>query len=391
MATEISKLFVTIGAKTEDFEKGLKSIQKNLDKAGAVMMGIGTAIIGSAAMSIKSYVEVGDEIHKMGLRTGFSAEMLSRLRYAAQIGGTTLEGLEVGIKRMSRVLVEASWGLESANRSLVAMGLNIDDLMAMNPEEQFMALAEALAAIEDPTLRAALAQEVFGRSGTDLLPILAEGIEGLRATMGAADDLGIVMDKEAAEKAARLQDAMTDVNTAVLGVKVAIAEALVPALTPMVEKFSVIIARIGEWAKANPELIQGILKIGAALLGLGATLLIITRVIGMIRALAIALAAVQALMGPKGWIMLAVGLAAAAAAAIGINKLIQIPEMAEGAIVREPTLSLIGEKGPEAVIPLEMGIGTTINISQMVVREEADIYRIARELEKLQQLRGVYA
>jgi H+/gluconate symporter-like permease len=34
-----------------------------------------------------------------------------------------------------------------------------------------------------------------------------------------------------------------------------------------------------------------------------------------------------------------------------------IPAMAEGGIVNTPTLALIGEKGPEAVVPLAEGAG----------------------------------
>jgi hypothetical protein len=43
----------------------------------------------------------------------------------------------------------------------------------------------------------------------------------------------------------------------------------------------------------------------------------------------------------------------------------RIPAMAEGGIVTGPTLALIGEAGPEAVIPLDRGsgVGTTINLT----------------------------
>lgn len=77
---------------------------------------------------------------------------------------------------------------------------------------------------------------------------------------------------------------------------------------------------------------------------------------------------------------------------------VKLPKFEHGGLITEPTLlyglrsqrpyAIAGEKGTEVVSPLG---GTTINISQMVVREEADIYRIARELYRLQQLRGTYA
>ena len=52
-----------------------------------------------------------------------------------------------------------------------------------------------------------------------------------------------------------------------------------------------------------------------------------------------------------------------------------IPGMAEGGIVREPTLAVVGEAGPEAVIPLdrEMGPSVVVNVypKNMLGDEEA--------------------
>lgn len=64
---------------------------------------------------------------------------------------------------------------------------------------------------------------------------------------------------------------------------------------------------------------------------------------------AVALAVVHALSGPTGWAIIAGATVAAASALALTNK---IPELKEGGIVTQPTLALIGESGPEAVIPL---------------------------------------
>lgn len=67
----------------------------------------------------------------------------------------------------------------------------------------------------------------------------------------------------------------------------------------------------------------------------------------------------------------------------------QIPMLADGGIVSSPTLALIGEAGPEAVVPLSrgghnMGTHVTINVSG-VVGSPQDVARwIATELQRLQ-------
>jgi len=73
-----------------------------------------------------------------------------------------------------------------------------------------------------------------------------------------------------------------------------------------------------------------------------------------------------------------------------------VPEFQKGGLIREPTL-LYGMKSMrpyataeagERVSPAGAGITNTFNISQLIVREEADIQRIARELQRLQQIKG---
>jgi len=57
-----------------------------------------------------------------------------------------------------------------------------------------------------------------------------------------------------------------------------------------------------------------------------------------------------------------------------------IPRMAQGGIVTQPTIAMIGESGPEAVVPLTGAGGTgaypTITGNTFIVREEADIDKI---------------
>lgn len=73
-----------------------------------------------------------------------------------------------------------------------------------------------------------------------------------------------------------------------------------------------------------------------------------------------------------------------------------IPAMASGGIVTEPTLALIGEAGPEAVVPLSGGGGSsvsfggdTLHIGQINVRSEHDLDEIFRRWEEMQRAKRV--
>jgi len=65
----------------------------------------------------------------------------------------------------------------------------------------------------------------------------------------------------------------------------------------------------------------------------------------------------------------------------------KIPELAEGGIVTGPTLAMIGEKGPEAVIPLDrmMGGSITVNVAGSVTSERDLIETIRRGLVNAQR------
>jgi len=277
-------------AKDEKTLSGISSrTSMNFQRMGRTMAIAGTAIVGTFGLLIRNYVRAGDEIDKMAKRTGFSAVTLSELRYAAQIAGADINALEKGVKRMSSALFDAENGLMESKRAFDALGLSTKDLMAMKPEDQFLTIAEAIGKIENPTLKAALAQDIFGRSGTQLLPLFAEGKEGLKKLREEAHKLGIVFDEEAAAKAAKLQDAQTSLKSSIQGLGFTIAENLIPIITKIVQKITDVIAKITAWTKEHPLLTEALIKmagaLGAVMSFLGPMLIILPKLVGIFTSL----------------------------------------------------------------------------------------------------------
>ena len=98
-------------------------------------------------------------------------------KYPARIS----QGFENGIKRMSGFVEDAKDGLKTSTDALDKLGISVEDLQGLSPEESFRMLSSAIADLPDEVQKAALAQDVFGRSGTRLLPLLKEGSEGIAA------------------------------------------------------------------------------------------------------------------------------------------------------------------------------------------------------------------
>ena len=205
---------------------------------GIAAIAAGTAVLLVFKKMVKQYVETGDMIHKMALRTGFAATTLSELAYAADISGADITMLEKGVKKMSKTIVDASYGLETYLRVFRSLGLDVKDLMKLTPEEQFLKIGGAIADMENQTLKTAAAVDVFGRAGTMLLPFFKEGSEGIAKLREEAHTLGIIFDEEAAAKAAKLKDAQTALKGSVQGLSIAILNDLIPVITGVTKEFT---------------------------------------------------------------------------------------------------------------------------------------------------------
>ena len=234
------------------FSASIKTVQKQTKSLGGWVkknsaqfkrMGIAAAAAGTAALvvftkMVNKYVEMGDMIHKMALRTGFAATTLSELAFAAEISGADITALEKGTKKMAKTISDASDGLETYLRVFRKLGLNVEDLLKLNPEEQFLKIGAAIAEMESDTLRTAAAVDVFGRSGTMLLPLFKEGAEGMAKLREEAHTLGIVFDEEMAAKAAKLRDAQTSLKGSIQGLSIAILNDLIPVITDVAKGFT---------------------------------------------------------------------------------------------------------------------------------------------------------
>ena len=211
LRTDASKFTSGIkGANTQ--AKGLSGTFSKLSKFKLPALAIAGAVASLAVMAKKA-INAADVMDKLALKTGFSVEALGALKLQAELGGTNLGTMEKAVKRMQASIVDAELGLSTATDALDLMGLSIDDLKGKTPEEQFFTLAKALEDIEDPTIKAATAQKIFGRAGVELIPTLGNLSKGMGFVLGEAEKLGPVLSTEGAKSAADFNDAMTNLGT----------------------------------------------------------------------------------------------------------------------------------------------------------------------------------
>ena len=87
------------------------------------------------------------------------------------------------MQKMQKGVGEAMLGTGKARAAMEAMGIEVQAFGALNADEQFLQLADKIAALENPADRAAMATSVFGAAGADLLPMLMQGREAIEGQM----------------------------------------------------------------------------------------------------------------------------------------------------------------------------------------------------------------
>lgn len=276
------KAFVELFADDTKLVRGLKAAEKRLKAFGAGVQSIGTKLFGLGAAAVAPllattnvFADMGDQLAKMSARTGISVEALSELGYAAEQSGADLETLEGGVRKMQKFLVEAAQGSKGAGDTLSKLGLRLSDLGRLTPDQQFELLADRISKIQDPAIRAATAMEVFGKTGTSLLPLMQDGAKGIEALKQQARDLGLVISTEDAKAAETFGDTLDDLWKVIKSGVFAIGAALAPLLQDLATSAIRVAKVTADWVRQNKGLIVTIFKIAAGVAAAGAVLVVL--------------------------------------------------------------------------------------------------------------------
>lgn len=263
-----SKSFTTQMQKVNDaFAKTNSDLQKfgkSMQKVGASFAAVGGAITAALGVAIKSLANAADVADDTAKRTGLTVEAVQELGYVAKMTGSNLATVEVALRTMQKGLTDS--GTESAafTSALETLGLSLAELRAMNPQAQFDALSQAIAGVTDPSQRAGLAMTVFGRAGTALLPMLAEGADGIAKLKDEAHKYGYVMSQEVAEAGSNFNDNLDRLKGSLGGLAQQVVAGLLPTLNSLVKCAADVVAGIKEWINNNPNLVSTLAHVAAS-------------------------------------------------------------------------------------------------------------------------------
>lgn len=200
---------------------------------------VGTAVAAAAAaigyMTVSSVQALAAQ-NDLAQTLGTTQAQLVALRRAADLSGVSHETLEKAAKKLNNTIGEGQAGNKAANETFARMGLTADRLAAMPLDERFAAISRSVSGLATQTERAALMQDVFGKSGQDLLPMMQDSGETLRYAAEQTVAWGTALSELDMAQVAEADDRMSDVRTTVDGLQNQLATAFAPTITVVSER-----------------------------------------------------------------------------------------------------------------------------------------------------------
>ena len=220
----------------DSIKRGLGGLTDTAKSVNGVLanLGVAVSVAGLTAM-VKSAINTGDALDEMSQRVGVSVETLSVWKPAAEQSGVSGESFEKGLRKLSTTMLEAATGSEDAARGFSAVGVEFknQDGTLRATDQVLLDLAERFKAMPDGAEKTALAVQLFGKSGAELIPFLNQGRDGINELAAEMQALGVQMSSETAAQAGNFNDALDKLKLATQSIGNQIIASLLPALNDM--------------------------------------------------------------------------------------------------------------------------------------------------------------
>ncbi len=245
-ANVLSKLWVELGLDTAAFEgdvgKAAHLLNQKLDGVKDAAGKLGTAVGAGLAAGATAFaalamdaINAADEMDNLSARAGVSVEELSRLAYAAKMSDTDTQALATGVRKLQENMVSAAAGSAAQRAAFESIGVSVADANGKlrASDEVMKDVATRFSQFEDGAVKSALATDIFGKAGNDLIPMLNEGREGIEALGAEASAMGIVLSDQVAKDAAAFNDNLDKARATVGGMVSRVTAEMLPTFVQL--------------------------------------------------------------------------------------------------------------------------------------------------------------
>lgn len=224
MANEVANLVVEISADAKKLNQELKLSEQNIQAFSTkattnfklIGAAVGGAVIGGLTLlanrlltTAKALDDLGDSAQSIGLTT----KELQRLQFQAGQAGSDADGLTQSFIFMQNAVVDAARGSQQQVEAFQKLGINIQILKQLKPEQQFEMIANAFNKISDSQDQIDISRTIFGRAGVGQINLLNSK---LKESKELFDRLGLGLSEQQAQnvdsldKSSKLLDTIFD-------------------------------------------------------------------------------------------------------------------------------------------------------------------------------------
>gem|GEM_PF-2020708 len=204
---------------------------------GALNAGsIAFAAVGLAvAKSVSTYQAYGKEIKTVMRLTGATSEVASTLTGQWRLSGVAAEKGAAGMKFLSKAMYAARSEGSAQAKVFDTLGISLKDSNGkwIDSATILTQVRDKMAGMKDATARTALAVQLFGKGGAELLPWLTKSNEEIAKQTGLLKSLGLVWTAQDMKKWGDLAQAQRTLSLTMTALQIRIAEVVVPLMTKL--------------------------------------------------------------------------------------------------------------------------------------------------------------
>lgn len=230
-----------------------------------------------------------DDLLTKSAQTGLGTDLLQQLDYASKF--LDFEGIDSSLVKLTSSMDSARDGAEKQAAAFQALGVSVTDTDGnlRNNWDTFKDVIDALGTVENATERDALANDLFGKSYSDLKPLIDAGTDSLQELMDAAVENGYVLDESQVQKLGEVDDAYQEYQTQIEAVKKKLAVEFAPVSMEVMQTFGDLATQAGEKLAESGileklgDFIEPLGEIGSAVLNLADSVLpVLTDALGVL-------------------------------------------------------------------------------------------------------------
>jgi len=197
---------------------------------------------GAFTRVVTGAINQADAFGKLSRQTGIAADQLQAYVNAGKLAGVEQSTIEKGLRRLAQSQREADQGIKTYSESFEALGVSVRDTDGnLKSSEVLLAdISDEFKGMQNGATKAALAMEIFGRSGAQLIPMLNGGREEL-------EKWNYETSEGFAANAEYFNDQLTMLSFGFDGFRKQLSDALLPALNSVLEVFRKLFESGNDW------------------------------------------------------------------------------------------------------------------------------------------------